>query len=129
MSMRAGRVLAVCLAYAVAGCRDVTSSRPGDRVCTLEARPGLAVSVADSVTGAPVADALVTARSSAGADTARGAFVRSDGAVYSLAHERPGTYTVRVERRGYRAWERAGVAVTADQCHVRTVSLRVLLQP
>jgi hypothetical protein len=45
-----------------------------------------------------------------------------------LAEERAGTYEVSVERTGYRSWHRAGVRVTADECHVRTVSLTARLQ-
>ncbi len=122
-------VLVAAVAGVVAGCRDVTADDASGVVCTLEARPGLLVTVRDSVTGAAVSDAQVGARRGAAADTARGGAVRSDGALYALAHERPGTYAVRVERAGYRVWERAGVEVSADRCHVRTVALTALLQP
>ena len=41
----------------------------------------------------------------------------------SLAYESPGTYTVVLEVPGYLRWERTGIRVRADQCHVTTVQV------
>ena len=110
---------------AAAGCRSAT-----DLVCTHEADPGLGVTVRDSATGAAVepAGTVVVAREGAYADTAAGGVVGAGGTTFSLAFERAGTYAVRVEHGGYRPWERGGVRVTADACHVRTVALTARLQ-
>jgi hypothetical protein len=118
--MKAG---VVGVALAIAGCRSPAGS---DVICTAIALPGLAVAVRDSANGAPTGPgAVVTAREGAYADTARGG--GPDGRFF-LATERTGTYTVRVEQPGYRPWERSGVRVGADECHVRTVELTALLQ-
>ena len=96
--------------------------------CTEEARPGLTVTVRDSVTAAAVANGVeVIARDGAYADTARASLLGSG--VYSLVYERPGTYEVTVSHPSYRAWVRTGIKVTADACHVQTVSLLARLQP
>lgn len=94
--------------------------------CTEEARPGLSVTVRDSLTGAAVATVEVIAAEGAFADTARGSLLGSG--VYSLVYERAGTYTVTVVDSSYQTWQQSGVRVTADECHVRTVSLLARLQ-
>lgn len=94
--------------------------------CTDEARPGLVVTVRDSVTTATLSGAQVVARTATTADTSRGDL--PNGA-YALAYETPGTYEVTVEKAGYRLWMRGNVRVTRDECHVKTVSLTALLQP
>ncbi|HEX9167026.1 MAG TPA: hypothetical protein VF862_14030 [Gemmatimonadales bacterium] len=82
----------------------------------------------DSLTGASVANgAEVIAREGAYADTARGSLLGSG--VYSLVYERAGVYDVTVSHPSYLAWVRAAVRVTADECHVQTVSLLARLQP
>lgn len=96
--------------------------------CTEEARPGLSITVRDSVTNTPIATgAEIVAREGEYADTARGSLLGSG--VYALAYERAGVYDVTVSHPAYRLWTRAAVRVTADECHVQTVSLVARLQP
>jgi len=45
------------------------------------------------------------------------------------APERAGTYIVTVARSEYHTWVQADVVVTADECHVKTVSLKAELEP
>ena len=94
-------------------------------ICTDEARPGILVTVRDSVTSAPVSGARVVARMGTTADTSSGL---PDG-TYPLAYEKPGDYEVTVEQMGYRLWTRGNVRVTRDECHVQTVPLTALVQP
>jgi len=94
--------------------------------------PSIIVEVRDSVTGAAAA---------AGADARAidGDFmvvlaahdVDSAGAPLSLAMlaERAGTYTVRVTKPGYSAWERRNVQVDDRGCHAEQVQLTAKLQP
>ena len=96
--------------------------------CTEEARPGLSVTVRDSVTGAAIASGVeIVAREGEYADTARGSLLGSG--VYALAYERAGSYDVTVSHPSYQVWTRAAVRVTADECHVQTVSLLARLKP
>jgi len=113
----------------LAGCGPLTSV-----ACTADFRYGLNVTIVDSVTSNPPASALLVARS--------GAFVDSVGPaapqqwspngppvlLLSAAGERPGTYDLTVRATGYRDWTRAGVKVTADECHVRGVEVTARLQ-
>jgi len=101
------------------GCKDAFGT-----ICTDEARPGLSITVRDSVTSGAIADARVIARVGTTADTAQ---FPLDG-VYPLAYEKAGVYQVVVEHTSYRTWTRANVHVTRDECHVQTVSLTALLQ-
>ena len=95
--------------------------------CTEEARPGLSVTVRDSVTSGTLADGVeVVAAEGAFADTARASLLGSG--VYSLVYERAGTYDVTVSHPAYQTWRLSAVVVTADQCHVRTVSVLARLQ-
>lgn len=102
------------------GCSDALGA-----ICTDEARPGILVTVRDSVTRAPVSEARVVARMGTTTDTSSGL---PDG-TYPLAYEKPGTYEVTVEQTGYRLWTRGNVQVTRDECHVQTVSFTALIQP
>ena len=108
------------LLIALVGCEK----SPFNTVCTDEARPGLLVSVRDSISGAAVSEARVIARTGTTADTSSGAF----NGLYPLAYEKAGIYQVLVEHTDYRTWVRANVRVTADECHVQSVSLTALLQ-
>jgi len=99
--------------------------------CTANFVWGLQVSVQDSVTGAPAASgAELIAREGAYADTSRFPANRPDLDDLPLvgAGERAGTYTVTVRKAGFVDWERDGIVVTADECHVRPVHLSARLQ-
>ena len=113
------RPVTALLLAATLGCNDAFGT-----ICTTEARPGLSVTVRDSITSAAILDARVIARMGTTADTAEGPF---DG-TYSLAYEKAGTYDVVVEHTSYRPWSRTNVRVTRGECHVETVSVTALLQ-
>lgn len=119
--MRNRRILSLGLVPLVGCTRDSSLAV----TCTDIALPGLGVSVVDAGTRLPLDQtALVVARTAAFADTAR----VSDQSVYWLLTERPGTYTVSVSAPGYALWQRNGVIVSSDRCHVRTVELTAPLQ-
>lgn len=101
-------------------------------VCTLEARPSIAVFVRDSTTDAPVqtGSLMVVATTGSFSDTLRadlGGFTQ-DWA-WSLAHERAGRYTVEVFVTGYQPWAMSNVRVDANECHVETRTLTARMQP
>jgi hypothetical protein len=92
-------------------------------MCTMEARPALAVVVLDSATGTGLAQvAMAVAREGVFADTLRGT-----DSIVSGAHERAGTYRVELSAPGYADWSRDGIKVDRDACHVQTAQLRALL--
>jgi hypothetical protein len=87
------------------------------RDCDMSAHPAIRLDVRDSVTEATVTEGIrAIARDGTFADTTLFRPVQ-------LAHERPGTYTVTVEKEGYQTWSRTGVRVRDGECHVRTVDL------
>jgi hypothetical protein len=123
MPSRFVRAIVIAVGAVAASACDVITGP----VCTDEARPALIVEIRDSVTNAPAGmGARVIARDGAYADT--GSVLGAEGSRAGLAHEREGTYTVTVEKDGYRPWTRNGIRVTKDACHVRTVSVPALLQ-
>ncbi len=124
MSLRRPVVL-LALAAGAAGC-DILAPT----VCTTEARWGIVVYVKDAVTGAPAeAGATGIARSGPYADSMSIAPGASSGGFIGLATERPGYYQVTVRKAGYRDWTAPTVRVSADRCHVHTVTLTASLQP
>jgi hypothetical protein len=127
-----GRFRRYCAALSVlviAGCDLLDSS---ETICTSNFVFGLVVAVQDSSTGAPAASgAQLIVQEGAWADTVGFPTNRPDLDAQPLvsAGERPGTYAVAVRKAGFRDWERAGVVVTADECHVHPVELTARLQP
>ena len=103
----------------------------GDVVCTGEERPGIEVTVQDSLTGTPAASGTeLIVQDGAYADTVSYPPNRPDLDAEPLrsAWERRGTYAVTVRKAGFSGWARSGIVVTADECHVRTVALIARLQ-
>jgi hypothetical protein len=45
------------------------------------------------------------------------------------ADERAGVYAVQLEADGYQLWDTAGVAVSRDECHVRTATFTAEMEP
>jgi hypothetical protein len=102
-------------------------------VCLPVVHPGIEVEIRDALTQefradaargvvqeGPYADSLV--------------IVRNDGpqsvpSALGAAWDRPGTYTVRIERNGYQGWDTSGVRVRAAQCGASTVQLIARLSP
>ncbi len=127
---RPGRLFVAIALLSVAGC-DLLDDNTG-LACTANFVFGLEVAVQDSSTGAPAASgAQLIAQDGAWADTVAFPSNRPDLDAQPLvsAGERPGTYTVTVRKAGFRDWQRSGVVVTADECHVHPVDLTARLQP
>lgn len=120
--MRARGALAAVAVTLAAACYDPFS--PG--ACTLEALAGISV------------DLRGEGGQSLPAEDAAGRAVDEDGEVAELeaffdqligAWERPGTYTVTVDKPGYERWVREQVEVEAGECHVVPVRLEAVLSP
>jgi hypothetical protein len=121
-AVRLGRALVSLVALAAAACDGPSE------VCAGIGAPGLAVTVTDSLTGAPAAAGatLVATRVRGGAyaDSATGD--RDDQVLYG-ADDRPGVYDVTVRKAGYREWHRAAVEVRDGCPQVQTVPLAARL--
>ena len=94
--------------------------------CNLNLVYGLTIVVTDSSTGAPLGgvQTVVEVRDGAYMETLPEIFPNE----YSGAGERPGTYSVKVQRPGYRVWQNDGVRVRKDECHVIPVTVNARLQ-
>ena len=104
--------------------------------CTADVRPAVSVSVYDSKTGKPAAqDAVATLSDGAYTERMRpgGSDITSTGAFvlvsFAGGDERVGTYKVHIEKAGYQPWEKTGIVVERDVCHVIGVNLRADLIP
>ncbi len=113
----------VPLSAVLIGCSGSTSNY----ACPAVLLPAIVVEVKDAQSGTPLAQ---------GANGAvhDGAYVDSlnpfeAGSSLQAAFERPGTYTVEVQRTGYQAWTASDVRVTRQQCGVITVRLLATLVP
>ncbi|HKS05146.1 MAG TPA: hypothetical protein VJR92_02435 [Gemmatimonadaceae bacterium] len=96
-------------------------------VCTEEARPGLSVSLSDSL--APnffaFTNVHVIAVDGAYRDSAFIAAYDPQYGQIPLAYERAATYTVIARADGRAQWSRSGIEVAEDVCHVITVPVPV----
>lgn len=95
-------------------------------VSTLAVAQGSSVvtgTVTDAATGKPVPDVVLTATSEAlqGEEVV----VTDATGVYRLAQLPPGTYTLRLEREGFKPYSRTDISVRVD----RTVRVNIQLQP
>lgn len=96
----------------------VLSSCQSDRnsVCTTDYRPGIEVSVVDSVDGSDLRPrAFGVARRGAIVDT-----LRETGNSLAGAYEAPGDYSIEIVVPGFQPWRLEHVALQSDECHVIT---------
>lgn len=105
-------------------------------VCPADVTPAVEVQVFDARTGAPAAHGtLATAQDGSYTDTLeitgwRSTPIDSTTAfVVAGAYERPGTYTVRITKPGYRLWERTRVRAREGECGVESERLVASLEP
>ena len=96
------------------------------QVCNLNFVYGLTVVVTDSVSGTPLVglETRVEIRDGAYVDTLE----QMTPTEYLGAGERAGTYSVKVQRSGYRVWLSNGIRVREDECHVIPVQVNARIQ-
>ena len=105
------------------------------RFCPGITPPAISVEVRNAVTNAPEAQ-------NARGRLIEGSYVDSMKVDQSTTYQgesvplvlegakgRPGTYTVLIEKRGFRSWSRSGVEVGKDECGVNTRRLEAELEP
>jgi hypothetical protein len=118
---------AVVLALAAACGNDL------EPACLPVVRAAVEVEVRDAATEELRADlARGIVQDGAFADSLQ--IVRYDGphgapSALGAAWERPGTYSIRIEREGYQPWDTSGVHVQADQCGASPVEFVARLSP
>lgn len=95
--------------------------------CTDVYTPGLIVTVKDASTGAVLSD-NVTVTATDG-DYIEELHVPEPETDFYGAYERKGTYVITVTSDGYIPYTSDPVTVDADECHVLTQDVSVMLQP
>jgi hypothetical protein len=107
-----------------AGCNG---SNPFGGACTTEFVYGVNVTVLDAVTSAPIVEgATLTIRDAGYVEVVTESY---DGQTLSGAGERPGRYTLTVDRAGYQQWVQDGVVVIRGECHVTPAAVEARLTP
>lgn len=95
-------------------------------LCTEEARPGLEITVKDTMDATFLVDGItVVATDNEYKETLENV---SGTNIFVGAYERTGTYVVTVSKTGYVTITSDPIIVTEDICHVITESLEVLLE-
>lgn len=129
-------VVALALLLASLGCAshgdDNDAPTGGGVLCPLWIAPGIMIEVRDVVTGMPAACGSSGKAESAGLieplETGVDCAATPDF-LYLSGIDRPGTYTVTIERPGYQAWIRGGIEVVGGVCGLITVQMRADLVP
>ena len=126
------RIAPLALGVAVLGsCAGSTDPR----LCPASIDRGVEVRVTDAETGLPAASGVRGVVSDGPyVDSLRvvgwtGTPASGTATTVGAAEERPGTYTVRIERPGYAVWERANIVVESNACGVITRRLDAALIP
>jgi hypothetical protein len=115
--------LVLAAAVVASGCEERVQS-----TCTPNLVDGLVIFIVNVETGAPICDAVLTARDGAYSET----LAPGGGCRYSGASERPGSYTLRAEAPGFLPTSTVSavrVGVTEDGCHVEAARLTIRLTP
>ena len=96
--------------------------------CTTDVRPAIVVQVRDAATQAPAASGA-TGVVTDGSSTfqLRPGDLGENPLELHGADERPGTYTVTIDKPGYQQWKQERVRVRDGSCHVQTVTLQANL--
>lgn len=100
--------------------------------CPAVVAPAVVVEVRNATTGDPEAgdaegrliDGDFNESMRVGASNSEGIPVTLEG-----AYERPGTYTVLIEKEGFESWSRSGVQAEEDECGVVTERITAELAP
>ena len=93
--------------------------------CTANIVPGIEIILTDAQTGRDILGATLILAEGVYAETLQ----EMNLGHYSGADERPGTYTLSVQAAGYEDVIQENIVITADICHVITVSLEIQMNP
>jgi hypothetical protein len=97
--------------------------------CTSEARPSIRLTLVDSTTGAPIiGDYTVMITDGDYVESLNLSNPPVEPTGVFLGEERSGIYRVKAKATGYQSWQREGVRITEDRCHVRTVEVEARMQ-
>lgn len=120
------KLFVILLTVAFFGCND-DDSTDDPILCTLEARPGLEVTVRDGINGDPITEGVDVVVVD-GEYTETLIHIEGTG-TFVGAYERVGNYIITTTKEGYNDSTTAEpVVVEEDVCHVITEKVNVILQ-
>ena len=124
-------LMSVFAAWTVISCRASNSDPRGATPCLGIAMPGIFLSIADSINGRNLLNGarIIVKKNGSNDDSVDIPADWQGSERWGLVHERPGVYTVVVNRAGYKPWMRQAITVRRDSCHVATGSLTANLVP
>ena len=120
------KYLTLILALLFLGC-SLDGTEPEEVVCTEEFVYGLQVFVRDNTTNDPITSGITVVAIDSGYEEELMLAQGED--FYIGAGERPGNYIIQVTSDDYVTFNSGVIQVTANQCHVITRLVEILLQP
>jgi len=126
------RWAALTTCVAVLGATACSSSAPTAVACSGGTAYGLAVTVQNAATGAPITDSasvVIKDGSYVESYNSLGAAGQPGSGTIHAASERAGTYSITIRKPAFAAYDTTGVVVTKDACHVIPVQVLAKLQP
>lgn len=127
--MRKLILILCCFPFMAATCEDEDDKLFLDDNCTDEVIAGVNVKVKDASTGAYLSDGVSVTVQDGDYSELLDLIQDSDPATFSGAWERPGTYTIIVQKSGYVGFESNGFLVTENPCHVNPRDFTFELTP
>ncbi|MBD3582041.1 carboxypeptidase-like regulatory domain-containing protein [Flavobacterium selenitireducens] len=112
-----------------ATCEDEDDTRFLDDNCTDEVVAGLNVKVKDFSTGAYLSDGVSVTAQDGDYSEVLDLIPSSEPPTFSGAWERPGTYTIIVQKSGYGTFQSNAFPVTQNPCHVNPRDFTFELTP
>jgi hypothetical protein len=134
MSTRTALLLTLGFLLTLSGCDELRLLASGYN-CTASIERALEVRVEDAASGRPIAEgATGLARDGAFSDSLRvvgwdGSGAERVATTLGGVYERPGRYSIEIQRPGYARWDTTGVRARKGSCHVELVRLVARLKP
>ena len=119
------RRISLSLALGISACGGDEDER--NVACTTDIKPALSIRVVDATGNAIAAGATATVTDGPFSQTVQNP--TCDGCLLSAANERVGVYSVVVSKAGYQDFTASNIVVTANRCHVNTVTVTALMVP
>jgi len=119
----------------VLGAAALSGCSPANVVCPQIAAPAILLEVREAGTGAPAANGAKGAvQDGAYVDSLRvvgwlGTPSPETELLMAAAFDRPGTYSITLEKAGYQTWIRAGIVVGTDDCGTQQAQFATQLVP
>ena len=113
------------------GCNEKTTSDGDIIACTEEFVPGIRVNVFDKETGFPSAcgaKLIIYYEDGTVEEMINYTNDCEEDFTFAGAYENEGVYDIKITKEGYMDWNQLDVQVTANLCHVNTITLQAYIE-